>query len=170
MFLPLLCSLYYNEGDSNAFVYSMAITSCIGALFYFLFKPGNGKISLTHKEGFLIVATGWFLAATFGSLPYMIYGALPQFCNAFFESMSGFTCNREHRKSSPWNTLMAFPDPVAGGHGNYYTVHRHTTAPRSGGNAIIQGGTAQSRERQAYSPCGRDSAYPVDSLYHHLHN
>ncbi|MCD6486445.1 MAG: TrkH family potassium uptake protein [Syntrophobacterales bacterium] len=91
MFLPLLCSLYYNEGDSNAFVYSMAITSCIGALFYFLFKPGNGKISLTHKEGFLIVATGWFLAATFGSLPYMIYGALPQFCNAFFESMSGFT-------------------------------------------------------------------------------
>ncbi|MBW2545218.1 MAG: TrkH family potassium uptake protein, partial [Deltaproteobacteria bacterium] len=56
-----------------------------------LFRPTNGKISLTHKEGFLIVATGWFLAAAFGSLPYMIYGALPQFGDAFFESISGFT-------------------------------------------------------------------------------
>jgi len=91
MFFPLFCSLYYKEGDFNAFVYSITITSCIGGLFYFLFRPVNGKISLTHKEGFLIVATGWFLAAAFGSLPYMIYGALPQFGNAFFESMSGFT-------------------------------------------------------------------------------
>jgi len=91
MFLPLLCSFYYKEGDSNTFIYSILITSGIGALFYFLFKPSNGKISLTHKEGFLIVATGWFLAAAFGSLPYMIQGVLPQFGNAFFESMSGFT-------------------------------------------------------------------------------
>ncbi|MBW2631378.1 MAG: TrkH family potassium uptake protein [Deltaproteobacteria bacterium] len=91
MFFPLFCSLYYNEGDSNAFVYSIAITSCIGGLFYFLFRPVNGKISLTHKEGFLIVATGWFLAAAFGSLPYMIQGVLPQFGDAFFESISGFT-------------------------------------------------------------------------------
>ncbi len=91
MFFPLLCSLYYQEGDSNTFIYSILITSGVGALFYFLFKPANGKISLTHKEGFLIVATGWFLAAAFGSLPYMLQGVLPQFGNAFFESMSGFT-------------------------------------------------------------------------------
>ncbi|MCK4534756.1 MAG: TrkH family potassium uptake protein, partial [Syntrophobacterales bacterium] len=91
MFFPLFCSLYYREGDAGAFVYSLLITSCIGALVHFLFRPGNGKISLTHKEGFLIVATGWFLAAAFGSLPYMIHGVLPQFGDAFFESMSGFT-------------------------------------------------------------------------------
>ncbi|MBW2650026.1 MAG: TrkH family potassium uptake protein [Deltaproteobacteria bacterium] len=71
MFFPLFCSLYYGEGDSSAFVYSLLITSCIGALLYFLFRP--------------------ILAAAFGSLPYMIYGALPQFGDAFFESISGFT-------------------------------------------------------------------------------
>jgi len=58
MLFPLLCSLYYKEGDSSSFAYSLLITFCIGALFYFLFRPVNGKISLTHKEGFLIVATG----------------------------------------------------------------------------------------------------------------
>ncbi|MBW2560806.1 MAG: TrkH family potassium uptake protein, partial [Deltaproteobacteria bacterium] len=66
MLLPLACSLYYGEGDAAAFLYSIAVALCIGALFYFLFKPANGTIGLTHKEGFLIVATGWFLAALFG--------------------------------------------------------------------------------------------------------
>ncbi|MBN2397270.1 MAG: TrkH family potassium uptake protein [Deltaproteobacteria bacterium] len=91
MLLPLLCSLYYREGDAAAFLYSMAAAFCIGALFYFLFRPANGTISLTHKEGFLIVTAGWFLAALFGALPYMIQGVLPHFTDAFFESMSGFT-------------------------------------------------------------------------------
>ncbi|HOO90425.1 MAG TPA: TrkH family potassium uptake protein, partial [Syntrophales bacterium] len=91
MLIPLACSLYYREGDINAFLYSIAITIGIGALFYFLLRPGKEKISLTHKEGFLIVATGWFLAATFGSLPYMLYGILPHFSDAFFDSISGFT-------------------------------------------------------------------------------
>lgn len=91
MLLPLACSLYYGEGDAGAFLYSTAISLCFGALFYTLFKPANGTVGLTHKEGFLIVATGWFLAAVFGSLPYMFHGVLPHFSDAFFESISGFT-------------------------------------------------------------------------------
>ncbi|MEA2014914.1 MAG: TrkH family potassium uptake protein [Thermodesulfobacteriota bacterium] len=91
MLLPLSCSLYYQEGDAKAFLYPVAIMISIGALCYFLFRPVNEKISLTHKEGFFIVSTGWFLVATFGSLPYMIHGLLPHFSDAFFESMSGFT-------------------------------------------------------------------------------
>ncbi|TFG92253.1 MAG: TrkH family potassium uptake protein [Syntrophobacterales bacterium] len=91
MLLPLFCSLYYKEGDAGAFLYSIAISFCVGALFHFLFKPANGAIGLTHKEGFLIVATGWLLAAVFGALPYMFHGVLPHFTDAFFESISGFT-------------------------------------------------------------------------------
>ena len=91
MILPLACSLYYQEGDTGAFLYSMAAAFSISALFYFLFKPDEGAISLTHKEGFLIVTLGWLLAALFGSLPYLIQGTLPSFTNAFFESISGFT-------------------------------------------------------------------------------
>jgi len=175
MLFPLLCSLYYKEGDSSSFAYSLLITFCIGALFYFLFRPVNGKISLTHKEGFLIVATGWFLAAVFGSLPYMIYGALPQFGNAFFESMSGFTTTGATVITNIgdlphgillWRSLTQW----LGGMGDHYTVHCHTPPSRSRGDAAIQGGTAQSRERQTYSPCGGDGTYTVDSLYHHLHS
>ncbi len=91
MLLPLFCSLYYREGDSSAFIYSVAISFCVGAALYFLFRPTDGNISLSHREGFLIVTTGWLLAAAFGALPYMIQGVLPNFTDAFFESISGFT-------------------------------------------------------------------------------
>jgi trk system potassium uptake protein TrkH len=91
MLLPLAWSFYYWEGDYKALSISMGITSIIGALLYLIFKPANGDITLSHKEGFLIVAAGWFLAGVFGSLPYSIYGVLPTFTDAFFESMSGFT-------------------------------------------------------------------------------
>ena len=89
--LPIGCSVYFREGDFKALLLSLVITSATGALFYFFFKPREEQISLTHKEGFVIVTAGWILAAAFGSLPYLLYGALPTFVDAFFESMSGFT-------------------------------------------------------------------------------
>ncbi len=91
MLVPLVCSLYYREGDTAAFLYSIAMAFCVGGFFYLLFKPSNGTMSLTHREGFLVVATGWLLVALFGSLPFMIQGVLPHFSDAFFESISGFT-------------------------------------------------------------------------------
>ena len=91
MLLPLLCSIYFGEGDYKALAVSMGITSLTGLLLYYLFKPSNGDLTLSHREGFIIVAFGWVLAATFGSLPYMIHGVLPSFVDAFFESISGFT-------------------------------------------------------------------------------
>jgi len=91
MLLPLVCSIYYGEGDYKALTLSMGITSLTGLLLYCLFKPGNSDLLLSHREGFIVVAFGWFLAATFGSLPYLIHGVLPSFVDAFFESISGFT-------------------------------------------------------------------------------
>jgi trk system potassium uptake protein TrkH len=91
MLLPLVCSIYYGEGDYKALSVSMGITSLTGLLLFYLFKPTNGDLTLSHREGFIIVASGWFLAATFGSLPYLIHGVLPSFVDAFFESISGFT-------------------------------------------------------------------------------
>ena len=91
MFLPLVCSIYFGEADYKALSVSMGITSLTGLLLFYLFKPSNGDLTLSHREGFIIVASGWFLAATFGSLPYLIHGVLPSFVDAFFESISGFT-------------------------------------------------------------------------------
>lgn len=93
MLVPLFFSLYYGGDDTNAFIISTFITSLTGISLYLFFRPGKEQIqiSLGPKEGFIIVTTAWLFAATFGSLPYMIYGVLPFFVDAFFETMSGFT-------------------------------------------------------------------------------
>ncbi|MBT8489638.1 MAG: TrkH family potassium uptake protein [Deltaproteobacteria bacterium] len=90
MIFPLAWALYYGEGDLKALALSMIITMVCGGIFYFSFKSDE-DITLSHREGFLIVATGWLFAGFFGALPYFIHGVLPSFTDAFFESISGFT-------------------------------------------------------------------------------
>ena len=43
------------------------------------------------KEGFVTVALSWILMSIFGSFPFIISGAIPNFFDAFFETVSGFT-------------------------------------------------------------------------------
>jgi len=66
MIFPLAWALYYGEGDLKALALSMLITMVCGGILYFSFKPDE-DITLSHREGFLIVATGWFFAAFFGA-------------------------------------------------------------------------------------------------------
>jgi trk system potassium uptake protein TrkH len=87
---PLAWAIYYGEGDLKALGLSMLITMVCGGILYLSFKPDE-DITLSHREGFLIVATGWLFAGFFGALPYFIHGVLPSFTDAFFESISGFT-------------------------------------------------------------------------------
>jgi trk system potassium uptake protein TrkH len=91
MAVPLACSLYYGEGDSQGFALAFLITSGAGFVLFLAGKPRGGKTLLGHREGFLIVSAGWILASFFGGLPYMIHGALPSLADAYFETMSGFT-------------------------------------------------------------------------------
>jgi trk system potassium uptake protein TrkH len=46
---------------------------------------------LTTKEGFAAVGLAWFAISAFGSLPYLLTGAIPGAIDAFFETASGFT-------------------------------------------------------------------------------
>jgi trk system potassium uptake protein TrkH len=89
MIFPLLFSLYYRDGDFSALVLSAAVTTGVGAFLFLFFRRVGEEIS--HREGFAIVTLGWVFAALFGSLPYMFSGVLPNFVEAYFESMSGFT-------------------------------------------------------------------------------
>ena len=49
------------------------------------------KRSLTNRDGFAIVTFSWVLTAIVGALPFYLSGAIPNFTDAFFESMSGVT-------------------------------------------------------------------------------
>jgi trk system potassium uptake protein len=91
--LMLLCipiSLHYNEGDLAGISLSSAITLGSGFLMWFSTRKIKDK-ELKKRDGYLIVTLGWFLMSLFGSLPYILSGAIPNFTNAFFETISGYS-------------------------------------------------------------------------------
>ena len=89
MILALFIAMIYGEYDQNAFLISAGINVLLGGLIVFLTKNVNKDIG--RKEGYIIVSSVWIVFSFFGSLPYVISGAIPNFTNAFFETMSGFT-------------------------------------------------------------------------------
>jgi len=88
MLLPIPFSLYYKESDSMAFAISAAVTFVSGGVCFLTTRYGR---DLRTKEGFAVVSLGWIFLSIFGSLPFLISGAIPSVTNAFFETMSGFT-------------------------------------------------------------------------------
>jgi trk system potassium uptake protein TrkH len=87
---PLLVSFIYNDGSTRALLFSMAITSLIGIILFLCTKK-PGDTPLNHRDGVSVVTFGWVLAGLFGTLPYLFSGTIPDFTNAYFESVSGFT-------------------------------------------------------------------------------
>ncbi len=88
MSLPVLCSLYYHEGDLFSIFISGIIIIALGLPFWWLFRKNN---ELNIKDGIFIVAVGWILISAVSGLPFIIYGSIPSFTDAFFEMMSGYT-------------------------------------------------------------------------------
>lgn len=83
-------SIYFNEGDLMAIIASSMITTATGILFWLLAR-GNTRTELQKRDGYLIVTLGWISMSAFGSLPYIFSGAIPDFTNAFFETISGYS-------------------------------------------------------------------------------
>lgn len=90
MGLPLLAALYYNDGSTPAILISMLVTCGLGGI-VFLMTRGHEEYYLNHRDGVAIVTLGWVAAGLAATLPYLISGAIPNFTQAYFESMSGFT-------------------------------------------------------------------------------
>ncbi len=90
LMLPsLICSLLYKEWNIvNSFIISAILCFAAGALLS-LKKPENK--TMFAREGFIIVALSWILISIFGSFPFMFSGAIKNFSDAFFETVSGFT-------------------------------------------------------------------------------
>jgi len=91
MIVPLVCALYFRDGDAASFFFSIIITCGVGIVFYLAFRKKETIIVLGHREGFVIVSAAWLMAAFFGSLPFVFEGIFLSYTDAFFETMSGFT-------------------------------------------------------------------------------
>lgn len=90
LILPLLVSLVYGEySGAVSFAATIVISAFIGGLLILLTRRHNNVIYA--KEGFAIVAGVWLLISLIGALPFTISREIPNYINAFFETVSGFT-------------------------------------------------------------------------------
>jgi len=91
MFTGIPFSWYYCGTTCHSLLYSGLITVGVGALFYFGLSGKAISNNIGKREGYLIVSFTWVFTSIFGTLPFILSGAIPNFTDAFFETMSGFT-------------------------------------------------------------------------------
>lgn len=90
MFLavPGITALVYGESALWSYLLTLSICLFIGGLLV-LKKPKKNQ--LYAREGFVIVSLSWIVLSAFGALPFFLSGEIPDYINALFESVSGFT-------------------------------------------------------------------------------
>lgn len=90
MVLPLFVSFIYHE--ELRYILSFLLPSLILILSGFLLqliKPKRN--SLYQKEAFALTAVVWLVMTIFGAIPFIINKDIPNYIDALFETMSGFT-------------------------------------------------------------------------------
>ena len=90
MLAPLVIAIIYNEGLWNilAFAIPAGLLLILGIL---LQIPKPKRDILYQKEGFAVTAMVWVVFALFGAIPFVINRDIPNYIDACFEIMSGFT-------------------------------------------------------------------------------
>lgn len=89
MLLATLVSFIYKDGVVKQMGTASIVAIVAGALLMLITRKHRKEIQ--KKEGYIIVTFGWIFMALVGTLPYVFTGAIPNFTNAFFETMSGYT-------------------------------------------------------------------------------
>lgn len=88
MFVPLAVSLYYRD---EGMVPLLVVMIPLGFAGYIMTARKPKKPTIYAREGFVIVAFAWIFLSVFGALPFVISGSIPNFIDALFETVSGFT-------------------------------------------------------------------------------
>ncbi|MBE6544251.1 MAG: TrkH family potassium uptake protein, partial [Ruminococcaceae bacterium] len=90
MTAPLLVSIIYKENFRNILAFLVPIALLIG-IGLVLQIPKPKRNNLYQKEGFALTALVWIVMTLFGALPFVINKEIPNYIDACFEIMSGFT-------------------------------------------------------------------------------
>ena len=86
--LPCIVAVIYGEKSGFAFLTVMLVSLGAGFLLKWK-KPSN--TTFYAKEGFVIVALSWIVMSIVGAAPFVINGDIPNYLDALFEMVSGFT-------------------------------------------------------------------------------
>ena len=88
MTVPLITGIVYRETALWSFLIAMGFCGVIGGL-CILRKPKDSV--LYAREGFVIVSLSWIALSLFGAIPFFVSGVIPNYLDAVFETVSGFT-------------------------------------------------------------------------------
>lgn len=90
MIAPLIVSFVYKENIEHVIGFLVPIILLVGIGFLLqLLKPKRNNFY--QKEGFALTALVWIIMTLFGAIPFVISGDVPNYIDACFEIMSGFT-------------------------------------------------------------------------------
>ena len=89
MAVAMLVSFIYGDPDDGAFLVSTLLTLIAGLIGILIGRKADSRVG--EREGYVIVALVWVVFSAFGMLPYWLSGQIPDFSDAWFETMSGFT-------------------------------------------------------------------------------
>ncbi len=88
LIFPMLVGVIYSDGTFLAFLIPVIGLLIVGAPLSLIKTKYK---SIYAKEGFVIVALAWVILSLAGAVPFVISGQIPNFINAVFETVSGFT-------------------------------------------------------------------------------
>lgn len=89
MFFAALVSWYYDETVLMQ-ISSAALITLFSGVVLMYFTRGHRK-EIKKREGYVVVTFGWLFMTLSGTLPFVLSESIPNFTNAFFETMSGYT-------------------------------------------------------------------------------
>ena len=89
MFLPAAVDFIAGNDDWEVFAFTGSVTLLVGLGLY---SGARGTSQgMSTRQAFVMTTSVWIALVFFGSIPYLLSGAVPTFTDAFFESMSGLT-------------------------------------------------------------------------------
>lgn len=88
MLVPLAAAAIYGE-SVLPFLWTILIVIAVAGVLWLLGRGAGG--SLHTREGFVSVSLSWIIISLFGALPFVFSGAIPNYIDALFEIISGFT-------------------------------------------------------------------------------
>jgi len=86
--LPVIIGALYREKAAFAYLVAAALCCAVG---FALSHIRVGDHQVFAKEGFAAVGLAWTGISLFGAVPFVICGDIPNYIDALFETVSGFT-------------------------------------------------------------------------------
>lgn len=89
LLVPAITAAVYKESKMITIFFLMVLICQLGGIF--LKGPKDDNITIFSSDGYVVVAAGWLMLSLCSAIPLYLSGYFPNFVDALFEIVSGFT-------------------------------------------------------------------------------